>query len=553
MALPKIEDFKVNLQIFNTEALHADFAPWKRSERGQQVYIKLLKEDQTSLLYVGENCVLDAQMQQTLMRLVNDGWTVAGELTVSFDGTSDPGIDPYVYQDPIVVELGRGLLPLVDPQCSAPLAQALPHLRDEIARESGLVPAGIRIKDNLKLDQYQYKILLKNSPLTDGEIFLDRFMAIGSFDQLSSLEGWSAVEPTYRMKAKWIQENQREKAEKLGCVLVGPLQVLLTHIKSLMLEAAPELLGLQDTFNLISRLQVTHPVVVEEFITNYKNLRALRKILQNLLRERVALSNLVTILETVGDNLDNIQETEIVVEACRQALARQICSANLNQSNELLAIITGPEIEGLIAELKEMNYINPIGSTDFEEKADVVAYALKSGLEEAGNPPVVVTDGRLRNFLSRLIASDLPGLCVLSTQEVTLGHVKLIVNGVADLKDNKMQNDPQSFESVDTDSEESDFIDDGVEEAAPELLTEEEDRPEEVKEDGEPDAAPETPEPEDEAEAPPAEQAEEPAEPLPAADASADAQPRAEGKEDEEAPEDKSAITVDNILSFLKK
>ncbi|MBQ7501232.1 FHIPEP family type III secretion protein [bacterium] len=552
MALPKIDEFKVNLQIFNTEALHADFAPWKRSERGQQVYIKLLKDDQTALLYVGENCVLDAQMQQILMRLVNDGWSVAGEMTVSFDGNSDPGIDPYVYQDPIVVELGRGLLPLVDPQCGAPLVQAMPHLRDEIARESGLVPAGIRIKDNLKLDQYQYKILLKNSPLTDGEIFLDRFLAIGSFDQLSSLEGWSAVEPTYRMKAKWILENQREKAEKLGCVLVGPLQVLLTHIKGLMLESAPELLGLQDTFNLISRLQITHPVVVEEFITNYKNLRALRKILQNLLRERVALSNLVTILETVGDNLDNIQETEIVVEACRQALARQICSANLNQNNELLAIITGPEIEGLIAELKEMNYINPIGSTDFEEKADIVAYALKSGLEEAGNPPVVVTDGRLRNFLSRLIASDLPGLCVLSTQEVTLGHVKLIVNGVADLKDNKIQSEPQSFEGDEVESVDSEFIDENGEEAASELIPEaDEEQVEEIKEE-ELNSIPEdlSSESGDDPKVPEADKTAE----LEQAEAEKESQPAdTEEQEAKDAPEDKSAIKVDNILSFLKK
>ncbi|MBQ7528829.1 FHIPEP family type III secretion protein [bacterium] len=455
MAPSKINENKICLNVLNTEDLTAPFAPWKREDRGQQVYIKLTKEGESVLLFVGENCVLDASMQQTLMRLTNDGWTIAGELTLSFDGFQEPGIDPYVYQDPITLELGCGLLPLVDPQYNAPLTLAMPKLRDEIAKESGLVPAGVHIKDNLNLERSQYLIYLHNSPVASGEIFLDRFLAIGSFEQLSDLEGWATVEPTYRVKAKWIEEKNREKAESMGCMLAGPLQVLLTHIKSVMLQAAPELLGLQDTFNLISRLQVTHPVVVEDFLNNRKNLRCLRKILQNLLREEVALNNLVTILETIGDNLENIDNIDKITEECRLSLARQICSKKLNANGELLAIITGTKLEKALRELQELSDPEKDPEGKFEELADKVVNQLRQALHDANNPPAIITIDKLRRFLTKLIHQAIPGVSVLSNNEVALSRVKLIVNGTAELKDEKKAETPPAEETSNKESKES--------------------------------------------------------------------------------------------------
>lgn len=453
MALSKIDESQIQLKVFNAESLKADFAPWKRSERGQQVYIKLVRGAETAFLFVGENCVLDAEMQQVMLRLVNEGWNVAGEVTMSFEGSSDPGIDPYVYEDPVTLELGRGLLALLDPHQGSPLVEAMPKLRDEIAHESGLVPAGIHLKDNLKLQPSQYSILLKNSPIAEGELFLDRFMAIGSFEQLSAIEGWATVEPTYRMKAKWIEPSMREKAEAAGCILVGPMQVLLTHIKNIMLEAAPELLGLQDTFNLVSRLQITHPVVVEEFLKNRRSLRILRRVLQRLLSERVALSNLVTILETAGDKLDDdCKDDEEIAEACRLALARQICWANLSHTGELQVLMTGAKLEKALENLKE----NPGNSEEFEKRADELTACIKEGLREAGNPPVIVTARRLRVFLAKLIAEDIPHMCVLSEREAAAGRAKLIVNATAELKDKKQaapQEQPEQAKDKDAGDE----------------------------------------------------------------------------------------------------
>ncbi|MGM9998400.1 MAG: FHIPEP family type III secretion protein [Candidatus Bruticola sp.] len=438
MPLPQIDETTNEIKLFSLKSYKDDFMPWKRSERGQQVYIKMTRDQEDALLYVGENCVLDAELQQALMRLVNEGWNVAGELTMSFEGSTEPGIDPYVYQDPVVLELGKRLLILLDPQCSAPLVAAMPGLRDEIAKESGLVPAGVRIKDNLNLDPCCYKILLHNSPIASGELYLDRFLAIGSFEQLSALEGWAAIEPTYRMKAKWIEADLREKAEQSGCLLVSPLQVLLTHLKSVMLESAPELLGLQDTFNLISRLQITHPIVVNEFLQDSLKLRILRRVLQSLLRERVALNNMVTILETVGDGMiDHISLKESVIEklaeSCRLALARQICWSNLTPNEELQAAVTGDKLEADLHKLKHIQNSTET-SDDLKTLTDRIISCIKEKLHAAGNPSVIITTPELRRFVSELICNDIPHMCVLSTHEVAKSQVKMIVNGTLEYK-----------------------------------------------------------------------------------------------------------------------
>lgn len=426
MPAKKIEQTTENIQIFRIESLDAPFAPWKREDRGQQVYIKLTKEQETALLYVGEHCVLDADVQQSLLRLVNEGWYVEGELTISFEGKEEPGVDPYVYQDPITVELGTALLPLVDPQHKAPLLSYLPAIRDEIGRESGLVPAGVHVRDNLQTEANRYVVLLRNSPIATGEVFLERVLAVGSHEQLNELVGWSTVEPAFRMPAKWLEPDSVEKAKQLGCLVLDPLQVLLTHLKQIILKASPELLGLQDTYNLISRLKVTHPVVVEDFLTNRANLRCLRRVMRSLLSENVPVSDLVTILETTSEGLDaQLLDVEII-ECCRRALARQICWSHINGEAELRGLVLSPNLESVLHELTDTN------TTVSSELSDAIVTAVRKALETANTPPVVFTEPETRPLLRRLVASSIPALSILSTAEIAPG-VHVIVNGSIDL------------------------------------------------------------------------------------------------------------------------
>ncbi|MDO5295271.1 MAG: FHIPEP family type III secretion protein [bacterium] len=427
MSIPKLETSQQEITILTSPNLKADFAPWQRDERGQQVFIKLTRQDECAYFFVGEHCQMDAEMQKNLLRLVNDGWSVSGELTLTFEGRNEPDVDPYVYQDAITVELGQALLPLVDPQQNAPLSSHLPDVRDSVAKELGLVPAGVRIKDNLRLSSNQYAILLKNAPVGVGELFLDRYLAIGTHEQISELQGWTTVDPTFRQPAKWITADFRDKADAIGCLVLGSLQVIMHHIQRVMIAFSPELLGLQDTYNLLARLQITHPVVIEDFVSNRPNLRRLHKVLRALLSEQVPIKELVTILECVGDALEETQDVTELTERCRRALSRQICWRYLNSEGELQALMLSDNIERVLSEVSEDE------DTELtEELRDKITSAIENAWLANKRPPVLFTLPQNRPLLSRLLRTSIPQIRVLSTAELATG-VRLIVNATVDI------------------------------------------------------------------------------------------------------------------------
>ncbi len=420
MARNRPEELHEHLRFFRIGELYAPFAPWRRDEKGSQVYIKLSRGEDQALLYVGSHYQLQSEVQQGLMRLVNEGWAVEGELQISFDGKSEPGTDPYVYQDPLVIELGRGLLPLADPQHGAPLMSKVEAVREEVAREIGIVTPSVRISDNMGLDPNKYLIKVKDSPTALGDLFLDRLLALGPHEALSALEGWAAVEPVHRMNAKWITQELREQAEQSGCMVLGPLAILMTHIKHVILSACPDLLGLQETFDLITRLRSTHPVLVEDFLGDRKNLRNVRKVLRALLAERVSVRDLVTILEVAGDHLDMLDRTDLVVEFCRMGLARQICWSNLNEDGILRGMTLSADAEAHLMRSVEETAHGPVLALTRDEAADFVV-SVRRAREDAGYPPVLFTDPPTRVFVRRLLDRSIPDLSVMSTAEIASG------------------------------------------------------------------------------------------------------------------------------------
>ncbi len=418
MARSKPEELHLELNIFKLGDLYEPFAPWKRNEKGRQVYIKLSKNGREAYLYVGTHFKLQAHVQQGLMRLVNEGWTVEGELVVSFDGCSEPGTDPYVHRDPITIELGRELLPITDPQHGCPLMTKLESLRDEIASEMGVIIPPVRVIDNLKLEGNQYLVKLKDSPSAAGELFLQRLMVLGSHEQLDQLQGWATTEPAHRMRAKWIEPSQVEQAEKLGCLVLGPLTVMITHIKSVLISTASQLLGLQETYDLINRLRPTHPIVVADFLENRTNLRLLRNVLRTLLDEQVSIRDLVTILETVGDLLDSNNRPDIIAEQCRKVLSRQICSSYLDQEGILRGLALSESAEGFVLNLINSGpTIQPAGG---EELLDFIE-SVKKTRQECNTPPVLFTSPRTRPYVRKILARYLPDLGILSTEEIVPG------------------------------------------------------------------------------------------------------------------------------------
>lgn len=421
MARNKPEEVAESLTVLKVGELYEPFSPWRRDEKGTQVYIKLTRgEDESRFLFVGQHLGLQADVQQALMRLVNEGWQVEGEVQVRFDGRAEPGTDPYVYQVPLCIELGAGLLPIADPQNGSPLLTKLESVREDVAAELGLVTPAVQVVDNLRLESDQYLIRIKNAPAASAEVFLDRLMVLGNHQQLDALEGWATHDPIHRMRAKWIEASLREKAEGIGCVVLGPLAVMVTHLKGVIAGACPELLGLQETYEHVKRLQTTHPVVVEDFLANRQHLRRLRRILQSLLMERVSIRDLVTILETAGDHLDILERTEVVTEYCRMALARQICATYVNQEGILRALAVGPRTEEALLAMATEGQRNQTLSVS-KSWVDNFVSEVKKQLEEHKNPPVLLTDPPSRLLVRRLLASHFPGLGILATTEIASG------------------------------------------------------------------------------------------------------------------------------------
>jgi flagellar biosynthesis protein FlhA len=413
----KIEEVVYPVKVLATGEFKSGFIPWSLGDRGQQSYIKLRKKDETAYLYSGMGAVLQAEVQKSLMRLVNEGWHTEGEVHISFEGSKDPDIDRLLERDSISLELGAALLPLVDPYQGAPLLERLNILREEIAAELGIVISSVKLRDNLRLEQNQYIIKIRESPAAHGELYLDRFMAIGALEPLGLLQGWSVLEPTYRMPAKWIEVRDREKAEELGCMVQGALNVLLTHLKSTLVSGSRDILGLQETRHMLERLGNSHPVVVEEFLSDLGKLRKIRRVLQNLLAEGVPVRDLVTILEVIGDNQEDLKNISLMTEHVRRAISRQICWRLVDQEGILKAVNMSPALEqALINSLQDTTG----GAYLYLEQAEEekLFRLIRKTFEDCETAPVLITDPALRIYLWNLIGSHFPSLTVLSTMEV---------------------------------------------------------------------------------------------------------------------------------------
>ena len=311
-----LEKNQLSLNLFNQPSQPLDFMPVEGSGKTHQAFILLERKGQKGLLYSGEKSVLEAQVRKAMMRLTSEGWEKMGEVTLTVDRRTeqDKEIDDLFKRDHIRLELGRNLLPLVDPGAGAPLLELTKSLRKDLARETGVILPGFRVTDNMNIPFNNYVVFIKESPVARSELFLDRFMVMGPMDELGKLKGWSTKDPAFNNPAKWIEKPELDAAEKSGCMVMGPLNVMITHIREAVINNVTSLLGLQETKHMLDRLMDTHPVVVEDFVKDKKKMRQVRKILHGLLGERVSIRDLVSIMETVGDYQEKLDKTDFMIE-----------------------------------------------------------------------------------------------------------------------------------------------------------------------------------------------------------------------------------------------
>lgn len=331
--------------------------------------------------------------------------------------------------DPISLEVGRGLLSLVDPNQGAKLLERVTSIRRHIALEMGIVVPGVRFKDNLQLKPNAYLIKIKEIEMATGEVMVNQFLAIGPEDKLRNLRGTKTVDPTYGLPGVWISPEQRGDAERLGCMIFDPVSVIATQLTEVIRTNASDLLGRQEVQALIDTIKKTHPAVVKELIPDTMNLGEVQKILQNLVRERVSIRDFVSILETIADNVHITKDVEILTECVRVALSRVICKDYMNNEGVINVITLDPQVEQLIASSIQRSEVGSFLALDPNLGQEILTKVGDqiNALQEQGLQPIILVAPQIRPAYKKLTERSFPNLVVLSWNEIA---PKVNVNSV---------------------------------------------------------------------------------------------------------------------------
>jgi len=326
--------------------------------------------------------------------------------------------------DALELAIGFGLVPLVEGGgTGSALLRRVSMVRRQIAGELGIVIPRVRIHDELGMESHEYVIKIRGSEVARGRIMPGHLLAMNPGDALGTLNGIPTREPAFGLEAVWVHESSRAEAESLGYTVVDPESVIVTHLTETIRSHAAELLTRQDVRTLLDRLKETNAAVVEEVVPDALSLGEIQRVLQSLLGEGVAIRDLGTIVEAIGDKARTTRDTSLLSEYARQALGRAITAPHLDEQLRLQAITLDPAIEQEVS-------TSITQTTDGEylamepSRAQAIVTALRAQVEHAsalGARPVVLCSARIRRHLRRLIAQAQPHLAVCSYNEIAPG------------------------------------------------------------------------------------------------------------------------------------
>jgi flagellar biosynthesis protein FlhA len=302
------------------------------------------------------------------------------------------------------------------------------EIRRQIALELGIVVPSVHVTDNLQLAPREYAVLLKGNRIARGELYAEGLMAIDPGIVREAIDGTPTQEPVFGMPALWIPIEDRELALTAGYTVVDAITIICTHLAEVIKENAAEILGRQETRSLLDELTKTHPKTVEEATPKVLSLGEVQRVLQNLLRERVPIRDLATILETIADAGTLTRDVNLLTEAARSALSRTICTRLANEHGELAVLTLDPRFEQALAE--RMGLLNNTPTPVIEpEYARSLLEKIEMSVQTAVlSQPVVLCSASLRPHLRKLTARFLPNLSVIAHGEIA-PSIKLISMG----------------------------------------------------------------------------------------------------------------------------
>ena len=331
--------------------------------------------------------------------------------------------------DLVELEVGYGLINIVESDQSGDLLERIVSIRKQFALDLGIIVPSIHIRDNLQLEPGEYRLMIKGSKVGGGLLRPEYLLAMDPGNTIAHVDGIPTKEPAFGLDALWIGRGQKEEAEMAGYTVVDLSTVMATHITEIIRTHAHELLGRQEASVLVDNFKKAYPKVVEELIPDPLPLGAVVKVLQNLLREQVSIRDLLTIFETLADEAHRTKEPEMLTESVRKALARGITNRYKNDEGRVAVLSLDPRLEELIANSllqTEQGVQLVMDPRVAHGMIEGIAQSIEHHPEIAGQP-ILLTSPTARRHIFKLTHRFIPQLIVLSHNELTAeAHIQSV-------------------------------------------------------------------------------------------------------------------------------
>ena len=318
------------------------------------------------------------------------------------------------------VEIGYGLIPLADEASGGDLLQRIASVRRQCAIEMGIVVQPIRIRDNLQLKTNEYIIKIRGTMIVSSELMPSMLLCMDPTGENSDMPGIKTIEPTFGLPAVWINKDQREEAEIKGLTVVDPTTVMVTHLTETIKSHSYELLGRQEVKFIVENAKEKYSAVVEELIPDLLSIGELQKVLQNLLKEKVPIKDIATIMESLADNCRNTRDLEVLTEYVRFALARTICNQVVDENKTITVVTLDPDIEEIIANNTQKSVQGSFPTVDPDTTTRILT-GIKNTVESVyfyNNQPLILVSPNIRPVFRKLIEMVFPHIMVISLNEV---------------------------------------------------------------------------------------------------------------------------------------
>ncbi len=334
---------------------------------------------------------------------------------------TEENFEKYLQVDPIEVEIGYGLISLVDEDQGGDLFQKIAATRKFIALEYGVLIPPVRVRDNLQLDPNSYIIKIKGNVVAGGEIHTDRFLAMNSGDADEPLAGIETTDPAFGMQSYWVTKDEKDRADLLGYTLVDGISVLSTHLQETLKTNFDKILSRQSVKQLLENLKKNYPAVVDDINAEALPLGTIEKVLQNLLREQIPIKDLVQILEALIDYSKVTKNIDVLTEYARHSIGDTIANIVKDGNGIIHAMVIGENLETLFSTTLQNQKEATLTLGLDPVTLNKVNTSLQEGIDKfysLGYNPVIITSATIRPYFYRLIASSFPDVIVLSYSEL---------------------------------------------------------------------------------------------------------------------------------------